>query len=150
MGHIPKNAKWYLAEIVEEIKISGESTNVIHINMRLVRADSPQEAYDAAIRLGKDSDRTYENTDGKPVNIVFRGLRDLMVIHDELEHGAELFYDEQVGLSEEQLAKLICPRNELSVFLPIPPPSGPNYFPLSIWQELEAYEIDEDFGGGKP
>lgn len=41
---------------------------------------------------------------------VFRGLGEMNVIHDGLEHGAELIYREGVGLSEEQICALVKPK----------------------------------------
>jgi hypothetical protein len=52
MGYIPEDAKWYLAEIVEEITVEEDSRNVVHRNLHLIRADSPEEAYRKAIELG--------------------------------------------------------------------------------------------------
>jgi hypothetical protein len=107
MGYIPADAKWYLADIIEEIQVQGHPLNVIHINMLLVRADSPEEAYIKAIELGEQCNTSYENSAGSLVTISFRGLRDLYVIHDELEHGAELIYEQKVGLTQGQIAALV-------------------------------------------
>lgn len=54
MAYIPENAKWYVAELVEEITVVGEPLNVVHKNLVLVRAGSPQEAYDKALALGRE------------------------------------------------------------------------------------------------
>src|SRR5262249_3693296 len=124
MAFIPKDAKWYLADIVQEIKIEGESKNVVHINMVLIRANSPEKAYDKAVALGKEGEHSYENTEGKRVTITFRGLRDLNGIHDKLEHGAELIFSEKIGLTNKQIEKMVCPRDQLGVFLPITPSKG--------------------------
>src|SRR5579863_4315345 len=107
MAYIPSDAKWYLAEIVEEIRIESEPENTVHTNTVLVRADSPEEAYQSALALGKEGEITYTNPDGKTVNVHFRGLRDLNVIHGELEHGTELIYDKQTGMSEPDLARWV-------------------------------------------
>jgi len=53
MSHIPPDAKWYLAEIVEEFRIESEPDNIVHTNMVLVRADSPEEAYRTHLPWGK-------------------------------------------------------------------------------------------------
>jgi hypothetical protein len=90
MGYIPKDTKWYLADIVQEITVEGDPRNVVHTNLVLIRADSPEEAYEKAMELGTAGDQSWENADGKRVTFRFRGLRELNVIHDELEHGAEL------------------------------------------------------------
>jgi hypothetical protein len=118
MAYIPPDAKWYLAEIVEEIRIESEPENIVHANTVLVRADSPEEAYRSALALGKEGEMTYTNPDGKTVQVYFRGLRDLNVIHGELEHGAELIYDKRSGMSESDLAQWVSAKEHLGVFSP--------------------------------
>lgn len=116
MAYIPSDAKWYLAEIVEEIRIESESENIVHTNIVLVRADSPEEAYQNALALGKECEMTYTNPEGKTVQVYFRGLRDLNVIYDELEHGAELIYEKQTGISESDLARWVSAKEDLGIF----------------------------------
>jgi hypothetical protein len=139
MASIPEDAKWYLAEIVEEFQIMGEQANLVHINFVLVRADSSEEAYNKAIELGKEGESSYENKDGKLVTCVFRGLHNLHVIQEELEHGAELLYERQVGLTEEQVGALVRPKNQLNVFRPFSPMTGPSIASKEILKELEAF-----------
>jgi hypothetical protein len=117
MSYIPPDAKWYLAEIVEEFRIESEPDNIVHTNMVLARADSPEEAYQSALALGKESEMTYTNPDGKAVQVYFRGLRDLNVIHDQLEHGAELIYSKRTGMSESDLAHWVSTKEDLGVFV---------------------------------
>jgi hypothetical protein len=136
MAYIPENAKWYLADLIVEISIDAEPSSLIHINTILVRADSPEEAHEKALELGQQEDQTYVNTDGKLVSSVFRGLRDLNVIHDELEHGAELMYRERVGLSAEQIGALVTPKVKLGVFAARVPSAGPNFMPKSVMDGL--------------
>ncbi len=64
MAHIPKNAKWYLADMIEQITVEGDPRIVVHTNVVLIRADSPEEAYQRAMKLGADLNRSYENTGG--------------------------------------------------------------------------------------
>ena len=119
MGYIPPDAKWYVAEIVEEFTFEGESENAVHTNLVLVRADSPDEAYEKAIDLGKENECSYQNPEGVAVRVRFRGLRDLNVIHGDLAHGTELIYGEQKGMSERDLAKWVTPKEQLGAFAPI-------------------------------
>src|SRR5438093_8558330 len=107
MGYIPKDARWYLADIVEEIKVQDEKRSLVHINIVLVESDSPENAYQKALELGRQCNQTYKNTDGKKVVCRFRGLRDLNVIHDELEHGAELIYQRKAGLTKSAVKRLV-------------------------------------------
>lgn len=127
MGFIPKDAKWYLADIVEEIRVEGDRRNVVHTNIVLVRADSPTEAYAKAMALGKRGNTKYRNPRGKTVTIRFRGLKDLNVIHDELEHGSEITFSRNVGVSEKKIKNWILPKRKLGVFAPIRPHRGPDY-----------------------
>ena len=135
MGYVPKSAKWYLAEIVQQITVEGDPRNVVHTNLVLVRADSPEEAYQKALELGTAGDQSYENPDGKLVTSRFRGLHDLNVIHDGLEHGAELIYSENLGLDEPAIREWVAPKDKLGVFLPITPSTGPNYAPRDVMEE---------------
>jgi len=116
VGYIPSDAKWYLAEIVEEFSFEGESENVVHTNMVLVRADSPDEAYERTIALGKEREMSYTNPEGTTVTVKFRGLRDLNVIHGELAHGTEIIWSRRKGMSEQDLMNWVSTREELGVF----------------------------------
>jgi hypothetical protein len=145
MGFIPRNAKWYIADIIEEIHVDGDRRNVVHINRLLVRADSPNEAYARSLRLGNDCNLTYKNQQDKNVLIKFRGLRDLSVIHDRLDHGAELSYREEVGVSEKKIKGWIRTKKELSIFAPIQESTGPDYADGEIMRELA-----KRFPKGKP
>lgn len=116
MAYIPENVKWYLAELVEEIKVVGEDENVVHNNLVLIRADSPVEAYTKAMARGVELNDSYETPDGKQVIATFRGLSDLNAILDELEDGAELAYEELLDLSEEEIAEMLPDKAELGVF----------------------------------
>jgi hypothetical protein len=136
MSFIPEGAKWYLANIVEEITVEGDSRNVVHTNLILIRADSPEEAYQKAIEFGIAGEQSYENIDGKRVTFRFRGLRELQVIHDELEHGAELSYREDIGVDESTIQKWVASKEELGVFRPITPSTGPHYGSARIIEEM--------------
>ena len=127
MGHIPEDAKWYLAGIVLEIAIANDSRNVVHVNTILIRADSPSEAYDRAQELGAQGETSYENSHGQRVTHRFRGLRSLDVIYEELEHGAELAFSERVAVAEDEIAKLVVAKELLGVFKPITPSQAPDY-----------------------
>jgi Domain of unknown function (DUF4288) len=136
MGFIPKNAKWYLADLVEEIRVDGEQRNVVHTNCTLIRANSPEEAHEKAIALGKRGNSTYKNVNGKMVTIRFRGLRELNVIHDELEHGAEISFNRNVAVSEKKIKSWILPKRRLGVFAPIQPSEGPDYASAEVIRKV--------------
>ncbi len=131
-GYIPKSAKWYLAEIVQQITVEGDSRNVVHTNLVLVRADSPEDAYQKAMELGTAGEQSYQNIDGKCVTFRFRGLHDLNVIRGELEHGAELIFSENMDFDESAIQEWVAPKEELGIFVPITPSTGPDYVSRDI------------------
>lgn len=152
MAYIPADARWYIADVVLEHLIQDDPRNVVHVNVHLIEAGSPEEAFDKAIKLGEEEERVYENSDGKSVHIRFRGLRELNVIHDELKDGAELFYEEVAGLSEDELLQRITPKEQLAVFAPRQAKlNGPNYMAKWIGEILEDMGCSQaDLEGDQP
>jgi len=138
VGYIPKDAKWFLAEIVQEITVEGDPRNILHTNTVLVRADSAEEAYQKAMELGVAGEQSYKNPDGNVVTFRSRGLHDLNVIHDELVHGAELIYSEAMNLDESAVQKWITAKDDLGVFRTIIPGTGtgPDYRFGEVMQKL--------------
>ena len=147
MAYIPENAKWYLATLIEEIAVEGDSRNVVHKNLVLVRADCPEKAYEKALELGRKSEVSYENPEGRLVKIKFRGLRELNVVYDEIEHGAELSYEELLGVPEEQIKALLRRKEDLAVFRPITPTAGPDYSSREVVEDAKRL-VDGAAGGG--
>lgn len=153
MGYIPKDAKWYLADIVLEITVENDPRNVVHTNLVLIRADSPEEAYQKAMELGTANEASWENIDGKHVTFRFRGLRDLNVIlSSKLEHGVELSYNETIGMDEAAIQKWVTPKEELGVFSPISPSTGPDYRSSDIVEKIcdEFPHLRPEGGKSKP
>ncbi|WP_435020398.1 DUF4288 domain-containing protein [Tundrisphaera sp. TA3] len=139
MESIPEDARWYLANLILEIRIEGDPRNVIHINTRLIKADTPELAYRKAVDLGRAGEMEYDNTNDKLVKCSFRGIRNLEVIQDDLEDGAELFYEEHIGIAENEIRGWAKYRDELSVFAPREKLAEvPNFMPKSIAEDLVA------------
>jgi hypothetical protein len=128
---------WYLAELVMQIVVADDPRNVVHQNLVLVSADAPEEAYEKALHFGKNSETSYENPDGKSVQISFEGLSDLDQIDEELEDGAELTFHYKVNVSEEQLRSIVQPRDRLRAFLPPTRAEGPDYTSREILALVE-------------
>jgi Domain of unknown function (DUF4288) len=121
MRRVQTDPRWYLAELVMEITVSGAARNVVHRNLVLVRAISGEEAYDKAVFLGHKAETGYENPKGQQVRITFRGIRRLEETYEELEDGAELTFEEFVGVSPDEIDSWIPPREQLTVFVPPKP-----------------------------
>lgn len=126
MADIIEYRQWYVAELVQEIKVEGE-LNIVDINIVLVEANSPEEAYERAIELGQRGETVYQNTEGKLVTLIFRGLRDLNAIVGGLTHGAELALEKKIGLTRVQIERMILSKEGLGVFRVSYPTNRPNY-----------------------
>jgi hypothetical protein len=142
MAHIPSNAKWYIAEIVLEITVDQDPRNVVHKNLMLIRADSPDEAYEKALQVGREEEYSDKNPAGKLVQVEFRGLSELIVVHGELEDGSELLFEEKVGVSKEEIDNWILCKDELTVFCPlasgdVPSRNVPDYSSGEIVDEIK-------------
>lgn len=130
MAHLPDEPKWFIAQLVEQFRVEGSKRNAVHINYVLIEASRPREAYEKAIKLGRQANHEYENPEGKKVIHRFVGLRDLDVICFPIEHGCEIMFEERLGLGPAALRKLVRKRGDLAAFRPVPlrrPPGRPNY-----------------------
>jgi hypothetical protein len=138
MAFVPDNAEWFLAEIVQEIRVTGCKRNIVQLNFVIIHASSPEAAYDRAHKFGKKGNMSYTNEKGKRVSIRFRGLRNLDVIYDPLEDGCEIMFDEKLGVTEAGIKKLVRPKKNMEVFLPIRGrPGRPNYSSKEIMDEVK-------------
>lgn len=138
-----QDIKWYVAEIIIHITVEGDSRSVVHNNMILVRATSDEEAYEQAVKLGKEAEQSYLNIDGKRVDSHFRGLHDLNLIHDNLEHGTEIIYSEEIGKDEVEIKSLLTPKEKLGIFAPRKPNAGPNYSSGEVQMILKAMKNEK-------
>jgi uncharacterized protein DUF4288 len=151
MGFIPKGACWYLADVVQEHRIDGESQNVVHINTHLIEAGTPEEAHAKALTIGREGEHEYSNVVGARVQVLFRGLRELNVIHEPLEDGAEIMYSERIGVPEAELRAWIKPKERLGVFAAIEPRlDGPILMPGLVKDLIEGLpetDLEDDQSG---
>ncbi len=123
---------WFIAELVMEITVSGDSRNVVHHNHVLIRASSNEEAYSKAALLGGRGETAYKNPAGEAVRIRFVGIADLDEILDPLEDGAEVLFRYTVDVSKQELESLIPDKARLRVFAPKTRSAGPDYASAEI------------------
>ena len=143
MAYVPKDAEWFLAQLVEEFRVHGHKRNVVHINYVLIQSKTPAEAYRKAMQLGKVSNNRWKNPKGEEVTHRFLGLRNLDVIYDPLEHGGEIMYKERLGMSRTALRKFVRKRNELEAFIPIGSTKGRPDFSSKEIMDKVAKELEK-------
>jgi hypothetical protein len=146
MVYIPAGAEWYVAEIIEEISVEGDDRNVVHKNLVLIHADSPDAAYSRALQIGSDGNTSYRNPDDKNVISRFRGLGYLDVVHGGIEDGTELLYERKTSVAEEEILKWVKAKEQLPLFGESEnEPAYPNYSSGGILSE--AVELIERKAG---
>ncbi len=139
MAYVPADARWFLAQLVMEIRVAGCKRNIVHVNYVLIGARNPEDAYAKAMHLGKQSRlEPYLNPKGQRVTNRFLGLRQLDVIHDDLEHGCEIMYREMLRVSPKGLRRLVRKKSELEAFMPISNgrPGRPDYASKEIMDKV--------------
>jgi hypothetical protein len=117
MGHIPGDTEWYIADLVMEITVLGAERNVVHRNLTLIRARLPEEAYQKAQKIGCESETSYQNRKGQLVKINFRGIAKLDAIYESFEDGAELIFEELIGVTSQDIQSMIPAKEKLNAFI---------------------------------
>jgi hypothetical protein len=117
-GLTSSEAKWYIGELIEEITVEGEPRNVVHREVKILYANSPEEAYGQAQALGKEAETDHLDPERKLVRTRFWGLAELNVVHDDAKNGAALFYHENIGVPGEKTHHWILPKINLIASYP--------------------------------
>jgi hypothetical protein len=129
---------WYLADLIMIITVADDSRSVVHRNTVLVHADAADQAFDKAMRFGRESETSFDNPAGKRVTFEFVGVAELQEIVDEAPYdGAELCYSEFINLDRKQIEALVKDKGDLHAFRPYKRrPNLPDYASKEIVDEL--------------
>lgn len=114
---VPKDMEWFIADLIQEFTFANGDGPLVWVNQILIRANSLEEAYENSLARGAVYNSSYLNSDGVQVTERFRGLRDLYLIYDKLEDGAEILYTEYDDLDETRIAAMITPKERLAAFV---------------------------------
>jgi hypothetical protein len=113
---LPENVQWFIAIVIEELRIVETGNNVVWKNFHLVRADNPETAYQKALKIGNELQNEYKNPENQTVRSIFRGIAELLPVYEELEDGAEILYESEENVSEEQIRLMTPSKDELAIF----------------------------------
>lgn len=83
MADAPHHARWYIAELIEELILGGNVRNVIHRKTRVIFADSEEDAYDKALSLSTEHEVTYLNQKHDYGQTRYWGLNELDLMASE-------------------------------------------------------------------
>ncbi|PSR52302.1 DUF4288 domain-containing protein [Adhaeribacter arboris] len=115
---IINKGNWFIAEIIERTepadtdKTKPNRRCTVWGNYHLVKADSLEEAYDKAEKLGADYNYTFKNDQGVEMEISFVGIGDFLPLYEDLEDGAEILWTDYGQISAKSADKFIKPKEE--------------------------------------
>ncbi len=124
--YVEPHWKWYIAEVVSETQVDGDSRLVGHIVTYLLFADNPDEAYSKALALLDEGEDVHCNSDGNAVRSRDLGIHEVDNLQvTELKDGDILASRTISPTSHGELMRLVRPKQQHSLFGE-PPYEGPN------------------------
>jgi hypothetical protein len=104
-----KNSKnWYFVEIIERCEPNGTDDKrplrrcIVYGNYHLIKADSVDEAYDKAEKIGREGNYNFKNANKMNMKWEFVGIGDLLPIYEDIEDGAELMFTDYGFISAKR------------------------------------------------
>ena len=103
-----KNGNWYIAEIIEKCEPveRNEKQELRRVttwgNHHLIKADSPEKAFDKAEKIGKEAEYKFTNSDKIEMEWIFVGIGELLPIYEDIEDGAELMWNDYGFISNRR------------------------------------------------
>ena len=123
-----KNGNWFIVEIIEKCEPvkRNEKQELRRVttwgNHHLIKADSPEKAFDKAVKLGKEKNYKFINSDKIEMESFFVGIGELLPIYEDIEDGAELMWNDyglisnrrtmRMPYKKKELMKLIKPKHQ--------------------------------------
>lgn len=106
--------QWYVATLIIRCRVANEpAPYTCDEQIRLIRARSPEKAYEKAIKLGKEQEVNYLNENGEDVYWEFLGLEELHELEEPIRDSLEI----RSRLSEQiDPALKVVPKERLWVF----------------------------------
>ena len=118
-----ENRKWFIVEIIEKCEPidRDESKDLRRVttwgNHHLIKANSPEEAFDKAEKIGKENQYKFTNTDNLEMEWIFVGIGELLPIFEDIEDGAELMWNDYGFISNRRTMRMRYEKAELMELL---------------------------------
>ena len=114
-----KNGNWFIVEIIEKCEPVKRDENqglrrvTTWGNHHLIKADSPEKAFDKAVKLGKEAEYKFTNTDKVEMEWIFVGIGELLPIYEDIEDGAEIMWNDYGFISNRRTMRMSYEKKEL-------------------------------------
>lgn len=117
---IKNNGDWYLTDIVKRAEMVGDDKAnpnrrcLTWVNSILVQALSIEQAYDKAIKIGKNNySIRYKTASGRICSWKVLGLSSLVPIFEDIEDGAKITYVNKGHIAAKTINTLVRTKREI-------------------------------------
>lgn len=115
-----EKGNWYIAEIIEKREAVNRNKEndlrrvVTWGNFHLIKAETPKLAFQKAIKLGKEAEMKFINSDNVEMEYTFVGIADLIPIYDDnIEDGCEIMWTDYGSISNKKTEKFARSEEEI-------------------------------------
>jgi ferric-dicitrate binding protein FerR (iron transport regulator) len=78
MADSPQAARWYVAELTEEVALAGSHRlSLVHRKTRVIFADTPEDAFEKALALSREHERAYLDANEQRAKIRYWSLSEV-------------------------------------------------------------------------
>jgi hypothetical protein len=116
---IINKGNWFLVEVIERCEpVNSDNKKdlrrcTVWGNFHLIKASTPDKAYDKAVQLGLSGNYTFKNSDKLDMKWEFVGIGDILPIYEDLEDKAEVMWTDYGFISAKRSEKLTRTKKEL-------------------------------------
>jgi len=111
---------WYIAEIIEKREPVNHNKEkdlrrvVTWGNFHLIKAENPKLAFQKAVKLGKEAEIKFINSDNIEMEYTFVGIADLIPIYDDnIEDECEIMWTDYGSISNRKTEKFARSEEEI-------------------------------------
>lgn len=115
-----EKGNWYIAEIIEKREQTNRNKEsdlrrvVTWGNFHLIKAESPKLAYEKAIKIGKEGEIKFINSDKIEMEYTFVGIADLIPIYDDnIEDGCEIMWTNYGSITNKKTKSFVRTEKEI-------------------------------------
>lgn len=115
-----EKGNWFVAEIIEKREpVERNKENdlrrvVTWGNFHLIKAENPKLAYQKAVKIGKDAEIRFTNSENIEMEYTFVGIADLIPIYDDnIEDGCEIMWTDYGSISNRKAEKFARTEKEI-------------------------------------
>lgn len=103
-----ENSKWFIVEIIEKCEpVNRNETQELRRvqtwgNFHIIKAQTPKIAYDKAVKIGKEAEYKFMNSDKIEMEWIFIGIGNLIPIYEDIEDGSEIMWENYGNISNKR------------------------------------------------